>query len=223
MATTKESAKKKKSPAASSAADRLAAWNPAELLKNEKAHFLSGLVLLMLSLYLCIILVSFFFTGAADQSIVENLKFSDLSQAEACRNWGNRFGAWLSNIIMNHWFGISSLLLAFYGLTASLSLMRVRTNVPLLKTFVCCAFLFIWLSVFFGFFFVGPDTLVFLGGEHGYFISEWLNGQIGRPGTFMVLLLFSGCVYLLGTVLNMLHHLLIASRVSLLIATCCRF
>ncbi len=165
--------------------------------QNEKAYFIIGLLLVLLMLYLCILLVSFFFTGKADQSVVGNLSFSQLSDLKKgeVHNWNGAFGAWLSNIIMNKWFGISSLLLAFFGIMAGLRLMHVRVR-KLGKSFVYCAFLFIWLSVFFGFILAGQDNLMFLGGAHGYHISQWLNVQIGIPGTIIVLV-FSLLVFLI--------------------------
>lgn len=173
-------------------------WNNiVHIAQNEKAYFIIGLLLVLLMLYLCILLISFFFTGAADQSVVGHLRFAELSQlAEGeVHNWNGAFGAWLSNIIMNKWFGVSSLLLAFYGLLAGLKLMRVRVS-HLGRNFIYCAFLFIWLSVFFGFIFAGQPQLLFLGGAHGYHISQWLNVQIGIPGTIIVLF-FSALVFLI--------------------------
>ncbi len=191
MATSKNTSNKNNSKKNSShqpLSEWWAEWNPASLIQNEKAPFISGLILLGLMIYLFVVLISFFFTGRADQSIVEGLRFGQLRDAAPCANWAGVFGAWLANIIMNRWFGISSLLLAFFGLAAALRLMRVRTF-PLVKGFVYCAFLFIWFSVFFGFFFVRPNHYVFLGGAHGYHIAQWLKAQTGIPGTILVLLI----------------------------------
>jgi len=189
MATNEKTSKKKKQTPRVSLLERLREWDPVSAVKDERTHFICGLVLLGLMIYICIMLVSFFFTGVADQSIVEHLKFSEVSRVESCHNWAGKWGAWLSNIIMNKWFGIPSLMLAFYGLLMSLTLMRVRTDVQLLKAFVHSAFLMVWLSVFLGFCFVNPDRNIFLGGAHGYFISEWLKDQIGPVSTFLVLLI----------------------------------
>ncbi len=167
--------------------DRLSSGDFIEMLKAEKAHFICGLVLLILSVYLCIMLISFLFTGAADQSQVEGIRLGQIGQAEHIRNWAGALGAWLSNIIMNHWFGVSSLLLAVYALLLSLRLMRVRI-VSLGKTFIYCIFLFIWLSVFFGFICSGNSSLNFLGGAHGYHVSQWMQGIAGTPGVILVLL-----------------------------------
>ncbi|MBP5171422.1 MAG: DNA translocase FtsK [Bacteroidales bacterium] len=166
--------------------DRIREINFTEILKNDKAYFITGLTLVVLMLYLSVAIISFFFTGAADQSIVGSLSLGQLKGAAPTGNWAGTFGAWLSNIIMNKWFGVSSLLLAFYGLLASFRLMRVKT-VSLGKWFVYCLFMFFWLSVFFGFFFSGQQQLVFLGGAYGWHISQWLRLQAGSVGTILIL------------------------------------
>jgi len=176
-------AKKKKTK---SLTDRIREINFAEIIKNDKAYFITGLTLVVLMLYLSVALISFFFTGAADQSIVGNLGMGQLKDAAPTGNWAGTFGAWLSNLIMNKWFGVSSLLLAFYGLLASFRLMRVKT-VSLGKWFVYCLFLFFWLSVFFGFCFSGQRQLIFLGGAYGWHISQWLCQQAGGVGTVLIL------------------------------------
>ena len=44
------------------------------IFSNEKINFLLGLVLLFIAVYLVIAMVSFFNTGQADQSILEDLR-----------------------------------------------------------------------------------------------------------------------------------------------------
>ncbi|HNZ81023.1 MAG TPA: DNA translocase FtsK [Bacteroidales bacterium] len=157
---------------------------------NERTRFISGLLLLMAMIYFSILLISFFFTGAADQSLVKDLSFSELGGVKGVGNWAGTFGAWLSNIIMTKWMGISSLFIAVFGLIAALKLMRVRTP-NLGKVFFVCCFALIWLSLFFGFFFIREESsqFLFLGGAHGFYISRWLQESIGWIGTFLFLLL----------------------------------
>ena len=44
----------------------------AAILKNETVHFVIGLMLVIFSVYLLLAFSSFFFTGAADQSIIDS-------------------------------------------------------------------------------------------------------------------------------------------------------
>ena len=54
--------------------------------KNETIHFVIGLVLVIFSVYLLLAFSSFFFTGAADQSIIDSGNPHDLSTVN---NHGN--------------------------------------------------------------------------------------------------------------------------------------
>ena len=45
---------------------------------SERTRFVTGLILSILTIYIGLALISFFFTGAADQSKVENLSAKDL-------------------------------------------------------------------------------------------------------------------------------------------------
>lgn len=42
------------------------------IFKNETLHFIIGLIMVIFSVYLLLAFASFFFTGSADQSILEN-------------------------------------------------------------------------------------------------------------------------------------------------------
>lgn len=72
--------------------------------------------------------------------------------------------------------------------------MRVRV-VRLWKWFIGCSLLLVWFSVFFGFVFVDQykDSFLYLGGMHGYNVSNWLVSQVGVPGVWMILLVTAIC------------------------------
>lgn len=46
---------------------------------NERTRFITGLIISILTIYVGLALISFFFTGAADQSKIENVPLGDLS------------------------------------------------------------------------------------------------------------------------------------------------
>ncbi|MDL2209157.1 DNA translocase FtsK, partial [Parabacteroides sp. OttesenSCG-928-O15] len=126
----------------------------------------------------------------ADQSKIENVPLADLvNNKGSVANWTGVRGAYLADLLMNQWFGISSfMILLFFG-TLGARLMKL-TRARLLKRFLFCAATMIWGSVFFAFVFVAgyEDTFIYLGGLHGYYISEWLISNIGIPGTLLLLL-----------------------------------
>jgi len=157
--------------------------------KKKETHITSGVLLLVIVTYFCIILGSFLFTGDTDQSKVNLLSFSDLSTvAGKTDNIGGAFGAWASNIIINRWFGVSSFFMIFFGWMLGLRLLGA-TKASMIKYFLLCSFGLIWCSLFFGFFFKGlyEDSFLFLGGAHGYYLGQWLNERIGWPGAFLVI------------------------------------
>lgn len=158
-------------------------------LKDERLRVTVGIVLGILSLYLFLAILSFFFSGAADQSKLD-MPFKEFMKADVLvRNWTGKFGAYLSNLIVNRGFGIASLLPIFFIAISSLRLFGFRT-LPLRQTFTWTLVGTIWLSLFFGFFFINgyEDTALFLGGVHGYFVSIWLTAAIGQIGTIAVLI-----------------------------------
>ena len=50
-------------------------------LKNETTHFVIGLISVIFAVYLLLAFTSFFFTGAADQSILDNQQPGELMQS----------------------------------------------------------------------------------------------------------------------------------------------
>lgn len=165
------------------------------IFKNETIHFIVGLVLVIFSVYLLLAFSSFFFTGAADQSIIDSANSQELSSVNnGVKNYAGSRGAQLANYLINDCFGISSFFILVFLAVAGLKLMRVRV-VRLWKWFIGCSLLLIWFSVFFGFAFVEQyqDSFLYLGGMHGYNISRWLVSQVGTPGVWMILLVTAIC------------------------------
>ena len=165
------------------------------IFKNETIHFIVGLVLVIFSVYLLLAFSSFFFTGAADQSIIDSANSQELASVNnGVKNYAGSRGAQLANYLINDCFGISSFFILVFLAVAGLKLMRVRV-VRLWKWFIGCSLLLIWFSVFFGFAFVEQyqDSFLYLGGMHGYNISRWLVSQVGTPGVWMILLVTAIC------------------------------
>lgn len=156
---------------------------------NERTRYITGLVICLFTIYIGLALISFFFTGGADQSKIENVPLSDLvSNKGSVENWTGVRGAYLADLLMNRWFGISSFMFLFFLGSVGAKLMKL-SHVSLLKRFLFCAATMVWGSVFFAFVFVMgyEDTFIYLGGQHGYYISEWLQSNIGIPGTVLLL------------------------------------
>ncbi len=160
-----------------------------EFFKSEITQFITGLFILMLTVYCGLAMISFFFSGAADQSKVEGLSVFHPGNVPGIENWTGTRGACISNLLMNEWFGISTFFMLFFFASVALKLMRVK-KIRLFKRFIFCALSTIWVSVaaafFLGYFF--RDTVLYIGGKHGFIISDTLINNIGIPGTFIFLM-----------------------------------
>ena len=167
----------------------------AALFRSETVHFVIGLVLVIFSVYLLLAFSSFFFTGAADQSIIDGGSAQELiSTNNGVKNYAGSRGAQLASYLINDCFGVSSFLILVFLAVAGLKLMRVRV-VRLWKWFIGCSLMLVWFSVFFGFGFVDQykDSFLYLGGMLGYNVSNWLVSQVGVPGVWLLLLVTAIC------------------------------
>ncbi len=163
--------------------------------KNETFLFVTGLVLVFFAVYLLLAFSSFFFTGAADQSIIQNADPLDLAAIDnKVKNYAGSRGAQVANYLINDCFGLASFFILLFLAIAGLKLMRVRI-VKLWKWFLACALLLIWASVFLGFAFMDyyQDSFFYWGGLHGYNVSVWMISQIGRPGVWLLLVAIAFC------------------------------
>ena len=105
---------------------------------NERTRFFTGLVCAIVTIYIGLALISFFFTGAADQSKIENVPVTDLlTNQGSVENWTGVRGAFLADLLMNRWFGISSFMILFFLGSVGAKLMNIK-QISLLKRFIFC-------------------------------------------------------------------------------------
>ncbi|GHU61974.1 DNA translocase FtsK [Bacteroidia bacterium] len=163
-----------------------------KLFTDDSTLFITGLIILMLCVYTTISLLSFFFTGSVDQSKIEGISFFHWGEIDGVANWTGTRGAILSNMLMNRWFGVSTFFILIYILLIALRLMKVK-YVNLLKAFILYSVLTIWSSLVLAFFLGGffKDTVIYIGGGHGFALSELLKRNFGIPGTFMIIIVLS--------------------------------
>ena len=158
-------------------------------LKNEKVHFLLGILLLAISICMVWAFVSFFSTGASDQSIIENLNDGDM-ESRIFKNAIGSLGAWMAYFFMNRCFGVAAFGIPLFLVLLSLALMRAY-KVALLKWFMCIALLTVWASVVLAMFVtpLAPDCHFCLGGQHGLFVGDYIERYVGTPGLVAILVL----------------------------------
>ncbi|MGN0186779.1 MAG: DNA translocase FtsK 4TM domain-containing protein [Paludibacteraceae bacterium] len=152
---------------------------------DERTCFAIGIVIVVMTVYVLLAMVSFFFTGADDYSIIA----SDNVVPEDITNWTGYSGALIADYLINRWFGVASFVLLWCLLVVGLRLMRVKI-VALWKAFLGSAFLTVWLSLLFDVAFGKLCQNIYLvpGGAHGVWLDKWLNGAIGFTGTLLLLI-----------------------------------
>jgi len=159
-------------------------------LTSNVTHYITGLIVLIFAVYAIIAMVSFLFTGAADQGKIDGLSLFHNGTITGINNWTGKRGAILSNLLMNEGFGISTLFLLLFVVFIALRLMKAR-YFHLLRSFIVYTLLTIWTSValafFFGRFF--QTSFYYIGGKHGFFIADWLDNNFGKPGAFLLIVL----------------------------------
>ncbi|MBP1676250.1 MAG: spoIIIE [Bacteroidetes bacterium] len=158
-------------------------------LTDDRTRFILGIVILLGVLYLTLAFISYFFTGAADQSKMD-LSLGELRQLRTdIQNWTSVTGAVLAENFIHRWFGVSSFAILVFGCIVGLRMLKVKAP-SLWKSFFHAAFWLIWLSVMLGFV-VNPFVKEWIffapGGQHGEAVSRWISSYVGYPGTLMIL------------------------------------
>ncbi len=180
----------KKKPDKGTETEKFSAHRISTFMKSETMHFIVGLVSVIFAVYLLLAFTSFFFTGAADQSILDNPRPGELMQtANNIKNYAGARGAQLAEFLINDCFGLASYFIIVFLTAAGMKLMRAY-QYHIWKWFLSCGILMVWFSITLGFLFSGTfgNTFIYPGGLHGYNASRWLISQIGIPGLVLLLL-----------------------------------
>lgn len=159
--------------------------------KNETTHFVIGLISVIFAVYLLLAFTSFFFTGAADQSILDNQQPGELMQTtNHVKNYAGARGAQLAEYLINECFGLAAYFIILFLAVVGMKLMKAY-QFRIWKWFMSCSILLVWFSVTLGFIFDGTfgDSFIYPGGLHGHNVSKWIVSQIGMPGLGLVLLI----------------------------------
>lgn len=161
-------------------------------LVDERIRFILGISSSLFTIYLGLAFVSFFFTGGADQSKLD-IQLLELLSNSGIRveNWTGKTGAFLSNLLINKGFGLAACSILYILTVLSIRLFGIKIQ-SLKKSLLYTLLFSIWASVLLAFLFVDSAnaSFLYLGGAHGYFISEWLISLIGNVGTLFTIIIF---------------------------------
>lgn len=186
----------RKRPAASSAKKRRE--NVIAFFKNERVRFILGVLVAFLGIYILLAILSFFFTGAADQSIVSNFTYKEYISRKSTdipnhviNNWTNAAGAFTAERLVNKGFGVFSLLIPLFVIFAGLRQMKV-TDFNFIKALLLVTFGLVAGSISEAFILgrIFPRSHVLWGGTHGSNIESLLEKSIGIPGIILLITLF---------------------------------
>ncbi|MCS6916479.1 MAG: DNA translocase FtsK 4TM domain-containing protein [Chitinophagales bacterium] len=162
-----------------------AAWWP--LRVPERIQRLTGLTLLLFSVFLLLASVSYLFTWQEDQDKVFRFRWHDflLGRFEVANHLG-RLGAYASHFFFYNGFGISTFLLVLLagGIGANLALQKKIFHITRLATLTLLGLLFLPTLIHF----VGGAAPFPWGGAVGRLLSGWLIGFLGTAGTALLLL-----------------------------------
>lgn len=164
-------------------------------LKDGRIVKITGLVFIILSLYLLIAFTSYLFTWEDDYSYVidanggwSNLfkTYEELQQVNippVVQNWLGKIGALLSHQFIYEWFGVASFLFIFVFFVIGYRLLFKVRIFSMEKTLGYSLFFLLFLSLTFGFGHAFlSDAPHFLEGEFGYWSNKLLVAQIGVAG-----------------------------------------
>ena len=153
---------------------------PSFKLSNQQ-KLIFGSFLLIFGALLFIAFLSFFFTGKADQSILNEF---GARESEA-QNWLSKSGAWFSDLFIQRGFGVASFIFSGLIFLSGIYVLMDINRTKLRKHWFWGTLIVIWLSILFGFFAHKSDIL---GGVIGFEINSFLQDYIGKIGTILVLL-----------------------------------
>ena len=182
------------------------------IINNEKVDFVIGLFFVVCSIVLLIAFVSYFYTGKADQSILEDLRPGEwLNNDDLFQNKCRSFGAILSYYFITKEFGLAAFIIPFFFILIGLKMMKVY-RINLLKWFLGCSLTMIWSSITLSKFLtpVMGDQVFNPGGGHGLYCVQHIENVIGTPGLIALLLItaIAFLTYLTSETINIIRKLL---------------
>ena len=158
---------------------------------NEKLGFLVGILLFFIAGYLTLAFISYFTTGAGDQSMIETPREGEiLNEHQEFSNTCGSVGAYAAWYFIKRCFGLSAFFIPIFLFLVSIHLIKAY-RVNLLKWFMALMILMIWSSATFSKF-LSPfftDACYNPGGDHGLYIQQAIENLLGAPGLTAILAL----------------------------------
>lgn len=155
-------------------------------ISDERFRKITGLFLILLSLYLGIAFISYLYSWKYDQDKVLHFTWSSFFEPGlTVKNWLGRLGAYVSNMFFYYGFGLPSLLFVMLFMKLGIDLIAGRSLKPFLilarNSIATIAFLSILLR------FIFSKSEFSWGGAFGESTCFWLSNFLGVVGLFLLL------------------------------------
>ncbi len=166
--------------------------------RDDRFRYAMGIIFLLVALFMILSMISYLVNWKTDQDFEWAKVFSGPEiQVE---NSGGKMGAWLSNLLINKWFGLASFVFPAILVIWAMALYRIRLVKPG-KSIRNSLILIVLFSITLGLLFGDAGGLLGSGpgGQHGYFLSRWLLASIGTFGTVFLLIICYTALILFST------------------------
>lgn len=166
------------------------------VFRDDKFNRICGFVFLIISVFLLIPFISYFFTHEADFDKVNDTSWFALfgNSDVQVENWLGKLGAIVSHVFIYKGFGIASCVFVLISFLFGFKLLFNVDLLPWGRTIRSSLFALLFTSVSLGYAFAANSDWLWLGGAYGFQISTWLNSSIGTIGTG-VLLFFAATAF----------------------------
>jgi DNA segregation ATPase FtsK/SpoIIIE, S-DNA-T family len=152
-------------------------------LTDRRFKLFIGFSFLLIAFFMTIAFVSYLFTGAADQSVVESVEGTGLKESgQEAENWLGLFGAWVSHYFIFQLLGVGAFFLIPILFFAGSRIVFRWKSISMSYVLGLCTFSMLWLSLTLGYIVLTTgalEPLGFLGGGIGIETAIWLNSLIG--------------------------------------------
>jgi S-DNA-T family DNA segregation ATPase FtsK/SpoIIIE len=159
------------------------------IARDERTWKISGAISLLVSIFLFIAFISYFFTWKEDQDKVSQGVSLLFDNGVKVNNLLGRLGALTSHFFIYKGFGAASLLICTFFFVLGVNLLFSRKVFSISRNLKYVTVGLLVVSVSLAFIFASSDFR--FGGGVGAMISNWLTGALGTVGTAAALLVFA--------------------------------
>lgn len=158
-----------------------------EFLRDERVSKVTGILLLLSSVFLLVAFISYLFTWSSDFDLVQQHTLRSIFQsgASSSNHLGN-LGAAIGHIFFYKWYGLASFLFVAAAFMLGCNIFFGKYLFPLRRMVIPGIFLLVWISTSLGFYlYHAPFPW---GGQFGKGTSEQLEAITGKIGTASILI-----------------------------------